>query len=122
MLTTSIENSMTVKLDGLIMRTINNMIGDTLLNDKDGVKAVNLLAGYNETYGETETVQSAMKNPIFIRYANCISGLYYDRIQKPSTLFNIGGKERFTNKEDIVTVLLSKKFVISLINASIYFL
>src|SRR5699024_12497564 len=39
MLTTSIENSMTVKLDGLIMRTINNMIGDTLLNDKDGVKA-----------------------------------------------------------------------------------
>lgn len=107
MLTTSIENSMTVKLDGLIMRTINNMIGDTLLNDKDGVKAVNLLAGYNETYGETETVQSAMKNPNFIRYANYIIGLYYDRIQKISTLFNIGGKERFTNKEDIVTVLLS---------------
>ena len=58
MLTTSIENAMTVKLDALIMRTINNMTAETLvaeLNTADagdpvvidttatGVKAVNLL-------------------------------------------------------------------------------
>ena len=38
MLTTSIENSMTVKLDALIMRTINNMVGETIaseMEDKD---------------------------------------------------------------------------------------
>ncbi|MGC5301847.1 hypothetical protein, partial [Escherichia coli] len=32
MITTSIENSMTVKLDSLIMRAINNMIAETLVN------------------------------------------------------------------------------------------
>src|SRR5574344_1115272 len=66
MLTTSIENAMTVKLDALIMRTINNMTAETLVaefgvagvgeNDPTtmgdittGVKAVNLLKLYNET-------------------------------------------------------------------------
>ena len=43
MLTTSIENSMTVKLDALIMRTINNMTAETLvaeLNTADEGKPV----------------------------------------------------------------------------------
>src|SRR5690554_3356112 len=49
MLTTSIENSMTVKLDALIMRTICNMIGETMNAENptldlglSTVKAVNL--------------------------------------------------------------------------------
>src|SRR5699024_6510381 len=46
MLYTSVENSMTVKLDALIMRTINNMIGETLASGT-AVQKVNLLAEYN---------------------------------------------------------------------------
>ena len=117
MLSTSVENAMTVKLDGLIMRTINNMTAETLVNDLDvdgvtdltstGVKAVNLLNLYNAEYGETLTKKNALSNPDFIRYATYIIGLYSDRMSKISTLFNIGGKERFTSAEYRSTVLLS---------------
>ena len=117
MLTTSVENAMTVKLDALIMRTINNMIGETLKADLEteegidftgsGVKAVNLLKLYNDEYGEALEPSKALSNADFIRYATYIIGLYSDRMSKISTLFNIGGKERFTSREYLNTVLLS---------------
>lgn len=117
MLSTSVENSMTVKLDGLIMRTINNMIGETLSADLDdegvldytktGVKAVNLLNLYNAEYGKTLTADKALIDTEFIKYATYIIGLYSDRISKISTLFNVGGKERFTPTDLTHTVLLS---------------
>lgn len=117
MLTTAVENSMTVKLDNLIMRTINNMIAETLKADLEfdgaidltetGVKAVNLLKLYNVKYGTTLTKEQALHDKEFIRYATYVIGLYSDRITKISTLFNIGGKERFTSPEYLNVVLLS---------------
>ena len=117
MLTTAVENAMTVKLDGLIMRTINNMTAETLKADledkgvldttKTGVKAVNLLKMYNDKYGTKLTKEKALSDKEFIRYATYIIGLYSDRISKISTLFNIGRKERFTSAEYLHVVLLS---------------
>lgn len=113
MLTTSVENAMTVKLDSLIMRTINNMTGETLKADLDGdftgtgVKAVNLLKLFNDEYEEELEASKALSNDKFIRYATYIIGLYSDRMKKISTLFNIEGKERFTASEYQNTVLLS---------------
>lgn len=117
MLTTAVENSMTVKLDNLIMRTINNMTAETLKDDLEkngtldltnsGVKAVNLLKLYNDKYGTKLKKDKALSDKEFIRYATYIIGLYSDRMSKISTLFNIGGKERFTSLEDLHVVLLS---------------
>lgn len=114
MLTTSIENSMTVKLDALIMRTINNMTAETLhaeLADKDytktGVKAVNLLNLYNATVTDKLTVESALINPDFIRFATYTIAMYSDRMSKISTLFNVEKAERFTPKDLQHIVLLS---------------
>ncbi len=121
MLTTSVENSMTVKLDSLIMRTINNMMGETLwdgLNDGDedtpalvttatSVKAVNLLKLYNDEFTETLTADKALTSPDFIRYATYMMGMYTDRMSRISKLFNVGGKERFTPKDLQHVVLLS---------------
>lgn len=117
MLSTSVENAMTIKLDALIMRTINNMIGETIANDLTvegvitptgtGVKAVNLLKLYNDEYGTTLEKGKALSTPEFIRFATYQIGLYKDRISKISTLFNVGGKERFTSSEFLNTVLLS---------------
>lgn len=117
MLTTAVENAMTVKLDGLIMRTINNMTAETLKADlevkgvldttKTGVKAVNLLKLYNDKYGTKLTKEKALSDKEFIRFATYIIGLYSDRMSKISTLFNIGGKERFTSAEYLHVVLLS---------------
>lgn len=118
MLSTSVENAMTVKLDALIMRTINNMIGETIKADLvdgegtlnyagTGVKAVNLLKLYNDEYGTSLTREKALSDSNFIRYATYIIGLYSDRMSKISKLFNIGGKERFTSADYLHTVLLS---------------
>lgn len=120
MITTSIENAMTVKLDALIMRTINNMTAETLASDlmtegeapaldltQSTVTSVNLLKLYNEKQGEALTVESAIRNPEFIKYAGYTLGLYKDRLSKISVLFNKGGKERFTPADQLHTILLS---------------
>lgn len=119
MLSTSIENSMTVKLDALIMRTINNMTGETVLAElatedvidptKTSVKAVNLLNLYNATLEEADKVtkENAITDRGFIRFATYTIGLYSDRMAKISTLFNIGAKDRFTPKDLQHIVLLS---------------
>ena len=117
MLVTGVENSMTVKLDALIMRTINNMVGETLYAglqvagvidpQKASVSAVNLLKLYNDATGKTLTEVKAISDADFIRYATYVIGMYQDRMSKVSTLFNIGGKERFSPKDKQHVVLLS---------------
>ena len=48
-----------------------------------------------------------MTDPDFIKFASYQIGIYQDRISKISTLFNVGGKERFTPIENNHLVLLS---------------
>ena len=119
MLTTSIENSMTVKLEALIMRTINNAIGETLSAELDPattgvldatvttVKAVNLLKLYNAQATTALTEANALTDPEFIRFATYQISMYSDRMAKVSKLFNLEGASRFTPKELQHTVLLS---------------
>lgn len=116
MLYNEVEKSMTVKNDALIMRTINNMIGETVhaqyagaaITTAGGPKAVNLLALYNDQYGTTLTPDKARLNPDFIRYAAYTMALYVDRLTRMSTLFNVGGKQRFTPKDLQHIVMLSE--------------
>lgn len=117
MLYNSVEKSMSIKIDSLIMRTINNMIAETIKSDyagsltdltqKSGVKAVNLLYLYNHKYTKTLTAEQAITDSDFIRFASYTISLYKDRLSKISTLFNVGGKERFTAGEYLHTILLS---------------
>lgn len=116
MLYNSVEKSMTIKLDSLIMRTINNMIGETInheIPDSDNyattstIKAVNLLKLYNDSHSPTITANQCLDNPDFIRYATYIISVYGERITKISNLFNIGGKDRFTPKDVLRCVLLA---------------
>ena len=119
MLTTSIENSMTVKLEALIMRTINNAIGETLYAElaapatgvldatKTTVKAVNLLKLYNAQAAVALTEAKALTTPEFIRFATYQISMYSDRMSKVSKLFNVEKATRFTPKELQHTVLLS---------------
>ena len=122
MIYSAVEKSMTIKTDALIMRTINNMIGETLFADAakftgssktlnygsaSTVRCVNLLYLYNQAKGTTLTADKCLTDGEFIRFASYQMGLYADRLQSISTLFNIGGKERFTPKDSLHTVLLS---------------
>ena len=108
MIYNAIDKSMTVKVDGLVSRTINNMIGETLVSGAGTVKAVNILKMYNQKFGTKLTANNCIYDPEFIRYASLVIGLWSDRLTKLSTLFNVGGKDRFTSKDLQHIVLLSE--------------
>lgn len=127
MIYAAVEKSMTIKADALIMRTINNMIAETVLADAQAfgatagdmaganlssastARCVNLLKLYNDKTGTTTklTAAKAITDPDFIRFASYVMGTYADRLQSISTVFNVGGKERFTPKDMLHVVLLS---------------
>lgn len=120
MLYANVDKAMTIRLDGLIMRTINYMIAATVnddyagaaLSSKSGVKAVNLLYLYNQRFNSGEdatplTAADALTTPEFIRFAAFTMGLYANRMTRITTLFNINGKERFTPTDLLHVVLLN---------------
>lgn len=107
MIFNEIEKAMTVRTDALIMRTINNMIVETV-KDNNANRAVNLLSKYNLQYGQSLTADKAIVNPDFIRFAAYQIALYTDRLTRMSTLFNVGGKQRFTPKDLQHIVMLSE--------------
>lgn len=126
MIYAAVEKSMTIKTDALVIRTINNMIAETVLADalafggaagnlKDAnlssastTRCVNLLKLYKDKTGNAElTADKAITDPEFIRFASYVMGTYADRMQSISTVFNVGGKERFTPKDMLHVVLLS---------------
>ena len=116
MIFNEIDKAMTVKVDSLIMRTINNMIGETVYNAFSGseitgagnARAVNLLKRYNTQFSAELTAEQALLTPAFIRYAAYQIALYTDRLTRMSTLFNVGGKQRFTPRDLQHIVMLSE--------------
>lgn len=120
MIYNAVEKSITIKTDSLIMRTINNMIAETLKADSTAfggetpdytsastTRCVNLLKLYNEQKDTTLTADKALTDPEFIRFASYTIGLYSDRLASISSEFNVGGKPRFTPKDHLHVVLLS---------------
>lgn len=115
MLYTAIDKAMTVKLDGLIMRTINNFIGETFYDAMPGgtytgagnTRAINLLYAYNDRYGTSLTAANALTDPDFIKFASYIIGVTAARMSKISSLFNIGGTDKFTPADMLHIVLLA---------------
>lgn len=118
MLYDAVDKALTVKVDALVMRTINNMTAMTLRSEydddsaysaKSGVRAVNLLKLYKTRYADAADLlpEQAITTPEFVRFAVLTMKNYIDRISKLSTLFNIGAKPRFTPKDLLHVVMLS---------------
>lgn len=116
MIYNAVDKSMTVKIESLVMRTINNMIASTVYSEypdanysaKSGIRAVNLLKLYNDEHADAQlTTTTALSSPEFLRFASLKMGVYIDRLSRMSTLFNVGGKERFTPRDLLHVVFLS---------------
>ena len=116
MIYSAINNSMTVKNDALIMRTINAAIGETLhaeyatgaYSASSGTRAVNLLYLYNQKFNQTLTPAVAITNADFIRFASFVIKNYMRRMQGMSKLFNIEGTEKFTPADRMHVVMLDE--------------
>lgn len=116
MIRNAVENSMTVKIDSLIMRTINAGIGETLYDEYtsgvytggSGVRAVNLLYLYNQTLQSPITASVAIHDSGFIRFASYTIKNYIRRLQDMSKLFNIGNTAKFTPLDNMHMVFLDE--------------
>lgn len=110
MIYAAVEKSMTIKTDALVMRTINNMICATFENEPQNgeARAINLLTRYNAQFGQNLTAAAAIYDADFVRFASYVIALYADRLGTISTLFNVGGKDRFTSADRLHIVLLSE--------------
>lgn len=106
LLETTVQNSLTVKTDALIMRTINYRIGKTFTKGLASQK-VNLLANYNAISGKTLTVQNCFHDEDFLKYAITEIKNYQDRLKLPSSIFNDKKEEAFTPVQNQKLVLLS---------------
>lgn len=126
MIYNAVDRSMTIKIDSLVMRTINSMIAQTLNADKNAftggygtastARCVNLLKLYNDKFfpatsstanPDALTADKAIYDPDFIRFASYTMGVYVDRLASISTLFNVGGKDRFTDAANLHVIMLS---------------
>ena len=116
MLYNEISKSMTVRVDGLVMRTIDAVIGQVLKHEipaadygaKSTLRAVNLLKEYKADTGDTNVdADNALMTPEFIRYAIKRMSVDADRLKKLNVLYNENGKARFTPEEYRKTILLN---------------
>ena len=118
MIEMSIDNTLTVAFDELIMRTINNLVAETVFDDyqsggtlgditaSSGVKAVNLLYEYNQLFNKSLTAIQAMYDPEFIRFASAEIMKRVSYLKKMTVLFNVGGQPKFTPKDRLHLVML----------------
>lgn len=116
MIFNAVENSMTLKIDSLVHRTINNFTAETLHNafnngdygSGSGVRAINLLHLYNQRYpNNTITAAQAITTPEFVRFMSMTLANYQKRLATFSKLFNIGGTAKFTPADRLHVVMLS---------------
>lgn len=113
---TAIANTINIKTEEVVMRTLDCLIADTVKDDFGAnaitggshVKAVNLLYLYNQLVGDSNalTVAEAMASKEFLRFAVMIMKKYAKRLTKMSVLFNVNGKQTFTPSSALHTVLL----------------
>ena len=114
---TAIDNKLALATENLTMRAINNMISATVYDEyqggeqttKSGVRAVNLFYLYKQANPEsTLTATNCIYSPEFIRFASYIIGMYPDRLERISKIFNAGGMERHTPKDRLHILMLSE--------------
>lgn len=116
MLYQMVENSLTLKFDALIMRTINNFIGATIYNATSGgsvqntARCVKVLTEYNTIKGLTGanalTSDKAFYDKEFLRYFAYRMKQVASRLAGYSTLFNIGGTQKHTPRDVLRIVML----------------
>ena len=101
-----VENSMTLKFDALIMSTINNFIGATISSGTVGTTIVHLLTEYNTIKGTSLTKDKALYDKDFLRYVAFRMKQVASRLSVYTTLFNLGGTEKHTPRDELKIVML----------------
>lgn len=103
MIHNNITNSLALKNQALIYRTISNLILETVKGGK-ATQNRNLRKEYNTLFDTELTAQQCLVSPEFIRYANTEIAKTAARMSNYSELFNVESNPRFTPPERLIAV------------------
>ena len=118
MLYQTVENSFAIKAESLVQRAINNAIAETVKDQtavSNSVIYVNLLEKFlterGSTLGQSAlTAANCLQSVDFLKYIAFQVMRYRDLLKSPSKLFNVESALRFSNAENINTVMISEVF------------
>ena len=124
MLMNEVEKKLTIAMDGLIMRVIDNFIGETIydeyggasLSSKSTAKAVNVYYLYKEIYPTTPlTASDCLYDKDFLRFSTTLIKRYIARMQVATKIYNIGKTTKFTTR-DLLHVVLHADYVAQVVS------
>lgn len=106
-ITSAMSDSMTIALNNMSRTAINNFIAEKIKNTSN---IVNLLTLYNDFVGagNTITVDQAIHNKEFYRFATTVISEYVDYLREPSVLYNVNGLVRATARDNMHVLMLNK--------------
>lgn len=117
MLYQTVENSFAIKAESLVQRAINNAIAETVKHEtgvSNSLIFVNLLDKFLTERGvngnSALTAANCLQSVDFLKYIAFQILRYRDLLKSPSKLFNTDGVLRFSNAENINTVMVSEVF------------
>lgn len=106
-ITSSLVDSMTLKINDTCRLAVANLIGEKIYTDRN---VVHLVTEYNDTFSPSTplTEDTAMINPEFIRFATKRMGDMIRYMERPSSLFNENGVIRATRRDNMHSFLLGE--------------
>lgn len=106
-ITSSMSDSMVISINNMSRTAINNFVAEKV-KAENGV--INLLTMYNELLGEGNeiSVDKAMHDKEFARFASTIISEYVGYLSEPSVLYNTDGMVRATARDNMHVLMLRK--------------
>ena len=100
----TVENAFKFEEERLVAQAVNTAMASVI----DNGRARNLLAEYNTKYSQNLTVDTALISADFLKYASKEINRTIENMGKMSTIYNNGGYNTFTSKDNMVVELLSE--------------
>ena len=100
----TVENAFKFEEERLVAQAVNTAMASVI----DDGRARNLLAEYNTKYSQNLTVDTALVSADFLKYASKEINRTIENMGKMSTIYNNGGYNTFTSKDNMVVELLSE--------------
>jgi len=105
MVQTMVYNSMETRIEALAFRALDNLLAANI--NSNGASVVHMLTLYNAAAGTTLTAATALLDRDFLQWSAKILGIYKKRLRSRTSIFNLGGKRRFTPADRLHFVVLS---------------
>ena len=104
MVQTMVYNSMETRIEACAFACLDNLMAANI--DNNGASVVHLLTKYNMDAGTSLNATTALLNTDFLQWASKVMGIYKKRLRSRTSIYNLGGKRRFTPFELLHYVVL----------------